>query len=113
LAAELRVSSASHSITLQNIRYISRMVIYRSSRPGDCPGELPVQHPRPTFWHPQVATWPETATPVAVRLDDHDRLQITAACGLEDLLQGVCRRNPRRVSVEWYRHRVHAKQVWA
>jgi hypothetical protein len=58
-----------------------------------------------------VASWPETATAVAVRLDDHDQLQITAACGLEDLLQGVCRRNPRRVSVEWYRHRVQAKQV--
>jgi hypothetical protein len=58
-----------------------------------------------------VATWPETATAVAVRLDDNDQLQITAACGLEDLLQGVCRRNPRRVSVEWYRHRVLAKQV--
>jgi uncharacterized protein len=58
-----------------------------------------------------VATWPETATAVAVRLDDHDQLQITAAGGLEDLLQGVCRRNPRRVSVAWYRHRVQAKQV--
>jgi hypothetical protein len=53
LAAELRVSSASHPISLQNIRYISRGVIHRSSRPGDCPGELPAQHPRPTFWHPQ------------------------------------------------------------
>jgi hypothetical protein len=58
-----------------------------------------------------VATWPETATAVAVRLDDNDQLQITAACGLQDLLQGVCRRNPRRVGVEWYRHRVQAKQV--
>jgi uncharacterized protein len=58
-----------------------------------------------------VATWPETATAVAVRLDDNDQLQITAACGLQDLLQGVCRRNPRRVRVEWYRHRVQAKQV--
>ena len=58
-----------------------------------------------------VATWPETATAVAVRLDDNDQLEITAAGGLEDLLQGACRRNPRRVSVEWYRHRVHAKQV--
>jgi hypothetical protein len=46
-----------------------------------------------------------------MRLPQRRRLQITAACGLEDLLQGVCRRNPRRVSVEWYRHRVLAKQV--
>ena len=59
-----------------------------------------------------VATWPETATAVAVRLDD-DRFQIAAACGLQDLLQGVCRRNPRRVSVEWYHHRIHTKQVAA
>jgi hypothetical protein len=58
-----------------------------------------------------VATWPETATAVAVRLDDHDQLQITAVCGLDDLLQGVCRGNPRRVSIEWYRHRICAKQV--
>jgi uncharacterized protein len=58
-----------------------------------------------------VATWPETATAVAVRLTGNDRLQVTAACGLEDLLRGVCRRNPRRVSVGWYHHRVQAKQV--
>ena len=43
-----------------------------------------------------VATWPETATAVAVRLDGNDQLQITTACGLQDLLQGVSRRNPRR-----------------
>lgn len=41
-----------------------------------------------------VATWPETATAVAIRLDGNDQLQITTACGLQDLLQGVCRRNP-------------------
>jgi len=54
LVAERRASSTSHPSSLQKIRYISRRVIYRSSRPGDCPGELPAQHPRPTFWHPQV-----------------------------------------------------------
>ncbi|HEX5882304.1 MAG TPA: nucleotidyltransferase family protein [Actinomycetota bacterium] len=43
-----------------------------------------------------VATWPETATAVAVRLDGNDQLQITTACGLQDLLQGVSRPNPRR-----------------
>jgi uncharacterized protein len=58
-----------------------------------------------------VATWPETATAVAVRLDSNDDLQVLAPCGLDDLLHGVCRRNPRRVSVEEYRRRLDAKQV--
>jgi transposase, IS5 family len=26
----------------------------RSSRPGNASGELAAQHPRPTFWHPQL-----------------------------------------------------------
>lgn len=46
-----------------------------------------------------VGTWPETATAVAVRLDDDDELEICAPLGLDDLLGGVWRRNPRRVSV--------------
>ena len=58
-----------------------------------------------------VATWPETATAVAVRLDANDDLQVTAPCGLDDLLNGVCRRNPRRVSVDEYHRRLEAKQV--
>jgi hypothetical protein len=58
-----------------------------------------------------VATWPETATAVAVRLDTNDDLQVTAPCGLDDLLNGVCRRNPRRVSVDEYHRRLEAKQV--
>lgn len=47
-----------------------------------------------------VGTWPETATAVAVRLDEHDRLEVCAPFGLADLLGGVWRRNPRRVSAE-------------
>jgi hypothetical protein len=58
-----------------------------------------------------VATWPETATAVAVRLDTNDDLHITAPCGLHDLLKGVCRRNPRRVSVDEYHRRLEAKQI--
>ncbi|WP_222848092.1 nucleotidyltransferase family protein [Cellulosimicrobium cellulans] len=54
-----------------------------------------------------VRTWPETATSVAVRLDDADRLHVTGvAGGLPDLLGLVHRRNPRRVSVEEYRRRL-------
>jgi hypothetical protein len=58
-----------------------------------------------------VATWPETATAVAVRLCDDGRLGIIAPCGLSDLLTGVWRRNPRRVTVEEYRRRIRAKRI--
>ncbi|NMO54760.1 nucleotidyltransferase family protein [Actinoplanes sp. TBRC 11911] len=52
-----------------------------------------------------VGTWPETATAVAVRLDHDDRLHVCAPYGLDDLLGGVWRRNPRRVSPEYSRQR--------
>ncbi len=58
-----------------------------------------------------VATWPETATAVAVHLHHDDELELTAPWGLRDLLTGVCRRNPERVSVEEYRRRLEATQV--
>lgn len=47
-----------------------------------------------------VETWPETATAVAVRLRADDVIDICAPLGLADLLDGVWRRNPRRVGVE-------------
>ena len=58
-----------------------------------------------------VGTWPETATAVAVRLLDGNELRVVAPCGLEDLFALVCRRNPRRVSVEHYRRRLRDKRV--
>jgi hypothetical protein len=58
-----------------------------------------------------VATWPETATAVAVRLLPDDSLRVVAPCGLDDLFGLVCRRNPRRVTVEEYRRRVHSKRI--
>ena len=58
-----------------------------------------------------VATWPETATAVAVRLCVDDSLEVLAPCGVADLLGGVCRRNPRRVTVEEYQRRVVRKGV--
>jgi uncharacterized protein len=58
-----------------------------------------------------VATWPETATAVAVRLRADDTLDVVAPCGLDDLFGLVCRRNPRRVTVEEYRRRVAAKRI--
>jgi hypothetical protein len=58
-----------------------------------------------------VATWPETATAVAVRLHAGDRLQVVAPCGLDDLFGLVCRRNPRRVTVDQYRRRIRDKRI--
>jgi hypothetical protein len=53
-----------------------------------------------------VATWPETATAVAVRLDDRGELDVCAPLGLDDLLGGVWRRNPRRAGLAQSRERL-------
>jgi hypothetical protein len=58
-----------------------------------------------------VGTWPETATAVAVQLREGGDLAIVAPCGLPDLLTGVWRRNPRRVTVAESRRRLRAKRV--
>jgi uncharacterized protein len=78
------------------------------------------------LWHPRrfgyeveplessadgVATWPETATAVALRLDAQDRLAIVASYGLRDLLGVVHRRNPRRVTIEEYERRLRSKRI--
>jgi hypothetical protein len=53
-----------------------------------------------------IATWPETATSVAIRLDDAGDIEICAPHGLDDLLGGVWRRNPGRVSLQRSRERL-------
>jgi hypothetical protein len=53
-----------------------------------------------TSTHDALGTWPETATAVAVRLGPDDLIEISAPFGLDDLLDGVWRRNPRRVSLD-------------
>ncbi|WP_433649328.1 nucleotidyltransferase family protein [Micromonospora zamorensis] len=53
-----------------------------------------------------VATWPEYATAVVVRLDPADRLEVCAPYGLADLLGGVWRHNPARVDVARSRQRL-------
>jgi hypothetical protein len=53
-----------------------------------------------------VATWPETATAIAVRLDADNGIEICAPHGLGDLLGGVWRRNPLRVTVSQSRERL-------
>src|SRR6266542_3022749 len=45
------------------------------------------------------------------RLDPGEQLLVVAPWGLADLLGIVCRRNPRRVTVEEYRRRVAAKRI--
>jgi uncharacterized protein len=58
-----------------------------------------------------VATWPETATAVAVRLCADDSIEAAVPYGLEDLFGLICRRNPRRVTVEEYHRRIQAKAM--
>ncbi|MDG4783420.1 nucleotidyltransferase family protein [Micromonospora sp. WMMD961] len=53
-----------------------------------------------------VATWPEYATAVAVRLDPAERLEVCAPYGLTDLLGGIWRHNPARVDVARSRQRL-------
>jgi hypothetical protein len=58
-----------------------------------------------------VATWPETATAIGIRLLADDSLKVIAPCGLDDLFGLICRRNPRRVTEEQYRRRVDSKRI--
>jgi hypothetical protein len=57
-----------------------------------------------------VASWPEFATAVGLRLGEDDRLHVIAPHGLDDLFAMVVRRNPARVSLETYRERVASKR---
>ncbi|RSM67452.1 hypothetical protein DMB66_15880 [Actinoplanes sp. ATCC 53533] len=60
-----------------------------------------------------VGTWPEAATAVAVRLSVTDAIEICAPLGLDDLLNGVWRRSPRRIRVEQSRARLERHQPGA
>jgi hypothetical protein len=57
-----------------------------------------------------VASWPEFATSVGIRLEADNSLTVMAPHGLDDLFSIVVRRNPTRVSVETYRQRVERKR---
>lgn len=57
-----------------------------------------------------VATFPETAACVGVRLLPDDDLLIVAPCGLGDLLGCVCRHNAARVPASFYQRRVAEKR---
>jgi hypothetical protein len=58
-----------------------------------------------------VATFPETAVCVGLRLRDDDSLLIEAPCGLDDLFGFIHRRNPARVSIEEYERRLARKRI--
>jgi hypothetical protein len=58
-----------------------------------------------------VATWPETATSIGLRLLPNDDLLLVAPFGLDDLFNLVLRRNPRRVTLEEFRRRAAEKQI--
>jgi hypothetical protein len=57
-----------------------------------------------------VGTFPEIASCVGVRLLEDDDLLVVAPHGLDDLLSGICRHNPTRVSAKFYAERQAAKQ---
>lgn len=65
-----------------------------------------------TSVHDAVATWPETATCVAVRLCDGD-IEVCAPHGLADLLGGVWRVNPVRVTPDVSMARLARQRVSA
>ena len=61
-----------------------------------------------------ISTWPEVATAIGVRLDGAGGLDIAAPFGLDDLLDGVWRRNLHRpfnrVTDDEYQARIARKQ---
>jgi uncharacterized protein len=57
-----------------------------------------------------VATWPERASAVAVRLGPDGEIDVLAPFGLDDLLDGVWRRNPARVTDAEWQARLDRKQ---
>ena len=56
-----------------------------------------------------VATFPETASCIGLRLTAADELLVVAPYGLDDLFGLVCRHNPARVPASFYAQRVADK----
>ena len=57
-----------------------------------------------------LATWPETATAIAVRLLDNNELEIISPFGLRDLFELKLRWNDRLVSHDVFMQRVRSKR---
>ncbi|MFJ9392825.1 nucleotidyltransferase family protein [Nocardioides sp. NPDC101246] len=58
-----------------------------------------------------VARFPETCTSVAITGTSIDALDLLAPCGLDDLFEGVLRRNPQQVTAEYFEERLTAKRI--
>ena len=58
-----------------------------------------------------VGTWPEYATAVAVRISRSGFLDVVAPFGLDDLLDGIWRWNPRRATLDEALSRLRRKSV--
>ena len=56
-----------------------------------------------------IATFPETASCVGIRLLSDDDLLVVAPHGLDDLLDGICRHNGTLLPAELYEYRVTEK----
>src|SRR5262249_41190506 len=66
---------------------------YGTKLGGDAPARL-------RSMEDAIGTWRETATAIAMRLADDGAIEICAPLGVTDLMRGVWRRNPRRVSLD-------------
>jgi len=60
-----------------------------------------------------VATWPEYATAVGLRLGLDDSIEVISPYGLDDLFSMTVRRNPARVSKDAYAKRLAEKNFRA
>ncbi|MFO1252381.1 MAG: nucleotidyltransferase family protein [Inhella sp.] len=57
-----------------------------------------------------LASWPETATAVGLRLEPDEHLTVLAPLGLQDLFRGVLRRNPAGGKVAQFQQRLVDKR---
>ena len=58
-----------------------------------------------------IATWPEYATCVGVKLTEHDAIEVIAPHGLDDLFGMKVRHNPIRASAAVFAERVASKRL--
>jgi hypothetical protein len=73
------------------------------------PQRFGLEVPRFRSTEQAVATYPETATCVGVRLLPDDDMLVVAPHGLDDLFDCICRHNPTRVTAAFYENRVADK----
>lgn len=58
-----------------------------------------------------VATWPETATSIGIRLLEDNSLIVVAPYGLEDLFKLILRRNKKRITQDIFLNRLKEKKI--